>query len=51
MKFSGKVTNGAANKWLNFVGDPGHHLDTGIAFRIRHYIGRYGKRSTDIHSY
>ena len=25
------------NKWLNFGGDPDHHLDTGIVFRIRHY--------------
>jgi len=25
------------NKRLNFDGDPDHHLDTGIIFRIRHY--------------
>jgi len=25
------------NQWLNFGGDPDHHLDTGIVFRIRHY--------------
>jgi len=25
------------NKWLNFAGDPDHHLDTGIVCRIRHY--------------
>jgi len=25
------------NNWLNFGGDPDHHLDTGIVFRIRQY--------------
>ena len=25
------------NKLLNFGGDPDHHMDTGIVFRIRHY--------------
>jgi len=37
MKFSGKVCNGAMNKWLNFGGDPDHRLDTGVVFRIRRY--------------
>jgi len=37
MKSSGKVGNGPMNKWLNFAGDPDHHLDTGIVCRIRHY--------------
>jgi len=37
MKFSGNVGNGPLNKWLNFGGDLGHRLDTGIIFRIRHY--------------
>jgi len=37
MKISGKVGNGAVNKLLYFGGDPDHRLDTGIAFRIRHY--------------
>jgi len=37
MKFSGKVDNGPMNSWLNFGGDPDHHLDTGIVFRIRYY--------------
>jgi len=37
MKSSGKVGNGPINKWLNFGGDPDHHLDTGIVFWIRHY--------------
>jgi len=41
MKFSGKVGNGPMNRWLNFGGDPGHRLDTKIAFPIT--IGRYGK--------
>ena len=41
MQFSGKVGNEPMNKWLNFVGDSDHGLDTGIVFRIRH-IGRYG---------
>ena len=37
-KTSGKVgNNGPMNKWLNFVGDPDHRLDTGIVFRICHY--------------
>jgi len=36
MKFSGKVDNGRLNRWLNFSGDPDHHLDTGIVFWIRH---------------
>jgi len=39
MKFSTTVGNGPMNKWLNFGGDPGHRLDTGIIFRIRHYWG------------
>jgi len=38
MKFSGKVGNGPVNKWLNSGGDLGHHLDTGIVFRIHHYL-------------
>jgi len=37
MKFSGKIGNGPMNKQLNFGGDPDHHLDTGVVFRIRHY--------------
>jgi len=37
MKFSEKVGNWSMSKWLNFVGDPDHRLDTGIVFRIRHY--------------
>jgi len=37
MKFSGKVGNWSANKWVNFGGDPDHRLDTGIVFRIRRY--------------
>ena len=37
MKFSGKVGNGQINKWLNFGGDPDHHVDTGIVFWIRYY--------------
>jgi len=37
MKFSGKIGNGRTNKRLNFGGDPGHRLDIGIVFRIRHY--------------
>jgi len=37
MEFSGKVGNGPMNKRLNFGGDPDHHLDTSIVFRIRHY--------------
>jgi len=37
MKFPGKVGNGTMNKRLHFGGDPDHHLDTGIVFRIRHY--------------
>ena len=37
MKFSGKVANETLNNWLNFGGDLGHRLDTGIVFRIRHY--------------
>jgi len=24
------------NKWLNFHGDPDHHLDAGVVFQIRH---------------
>jgi len=27
----------AVKNWINFGGNPGHHLDTGIVFRIRHY--------------
>ena len=38
MKFSGKVGNGSMNKRLNFGGNPDHRLDTGIVFRIRHYV-------------
>ena len=44
MKFSGEVDNGPMNNWLNFGGDPDHHLDTGI------FIDRQGLRkvvSTD----
>ena len=41
MKFSEKIGNGPMNKQLNFVGDPGHRLDTGIVYRTRY--GRYGK--------
>jgi len=37
MKFSGKIGNGPMNKRLNVGGDPGHRLDTGIVFLIRHY--------------
>jgi len=37
MKFLGKVGNGPLNKWLNFGGDLGHRMDTGIVFWIRHY--------------
>jgi len=37
MKFSEKVGNGLANKWLNFCGDPFYQLDTRIVFRIHHY--------------
>jgi len=37
MKFSGKVANGPVNNRLNFGGDPGHRLHTGIVFQIRHY--------------
>jgi len=37
MKFSGKIGNGPVNNWLNFGGDPDHHLDTGIVFRIHYY--------------
>jgi len=37
MKSSRMVGNGRMNKWLNFGGDRGHRLDTGIVFRIRHY--------------
>jgi len=36
MKFSGKVGSGPLNRCLHFGGDPGHYLDTGIVFRIRH---------------
>jgi len=39
-KFSGKVR--PMNMWLSFGGDSDHRLDTGIVFRIRHRIGRYG---------
>jgi len=35
--FSRKAGNGPLNKLLNFGGDLGHRLDTGIVFRIRHY--------------
>jgi len=35
MKFSRKVGNVPGNKWFNFGGDPDHHLDTEIVFRIR----------------
>jgi len=38
MKFSGKVGNGSVNKLLNFGSDPDHRLDTGIVFRICHYL-------------
>ena len=47
MKFSGKVGNGPVNKWLNFGGDPGHHLGKGIVFRIRHYWELWKVVSTD----
>ena len=36
MKLLEKAGNGPLNK-LNFGGDPGNSLDTGIVFRIRHY--------------
>jgi len=32
-----KVGNWSVDKRLNFCGDPDHHLDTGIYFRILHY--------------
>jgi len=35
MKFLGKVGNGPVKK--NFGGDPDHHSDTGLVYRIRHY--------------
>jgi len=38
MKFSDKVGNRLVNKFVNFGGDPDHPLDTGIVFRIRHYL-------------
>jgi len=44
MKFSGKVSNGPVNKWLNFGSDPHHRLVT--LYRDRSgfvTIGRYGK--------
>jgi len=31
------VDTGTMNKLLNFGGDPDHHMDTWIVFRIRHY--------------
>jgi len=37
MKFLETVGNGPAKKWLNFGGNPGHRLNTGIVFQIRHY--------------
>jgi len=37
MKFLGNIGNGPMKKWSNFGGDPDHHLDTGIVFRICHY--------------
>jgi len=37
MKSSGNVCNGSMDKLLNFGGDPGHRLDTGIVYRIRHF--------------
>ena len=37
MNFSGKVSNEPVNKRLNFGGDPGHRLDSGIVFRICDY--------------
>jgi len=40
MKFSEKVGNGPVHKRLNFGGDPDHHVDTGIVFRVRHYWDR-----------
>jgi len=47
MKFSRKVGNAPMNKWLNFSGDPDHHLDTGIVFRIHHYWKIRKVASTD----
>jgi len=35
------------NKWLDFGGDPDHHLDTGIVFRIDHYWEIWKVVSTD----
>jgi len=29
MKFSGKVSHGPVNKWLNFGGDPDHESGSG----------------------
>lgn len=29
MKLSGEVGNGVNNNWLEFGGDPDHHLDPG----------------------
>jgi len=37
MKVSGNVGNEPMKNWLNFGGDPDHHLDTEIVFRIRRY--------------
>jgi len=37
MIFAGSVGNGPMNKCLKFRGHPGHRLNTGIVFRIRHY--------------
>jgi len=47
MKFSGKVGNGPMNKWLNFGGDRNRRPDTGIVFRIRHYLEIWKMVSTD----
>jgi len=37
MKFSANVGNEPVDSWLNFGGDPCHHLDTEIVFWIRYY--------------
>jgi len=47
MKFSRKVGSGPMNKYLNFGGNPDHHLDTGIVSGFV-TIGRYGKWLMDI---
>jgi len=49
MKFSRKVGNGPANRWLNFGGDPDHRLDTGLLSRFV-TVGRYAE-SASTHSF